>query len=109
MQAELAATKVELAKQTGLHKDACAALEDTREEVRLLESENQILRAAMVPLANLQGDVRELTAKVASLKEETAAAKVERDNLEDKLTLSRLAHKVCSIPHDLCQHLYMAI
>ena len=92
-------------KLTSLHDDASAALEGMREEVHLLQHENKTLGAAMTPLADLQGDMRDLTAKVASLKEETAA-KVARDNLEDTLTLSRLAHKVCSIPYDPFEHCY---
>ena len=96
MQDELTATKVELAKQTGLHRDATAALEGMREEVRLLDSENQALRNAMAPLSSLQGDVRELSAQVATMKQDKAAGKLVRKELEDTLTLARLSIKVCS-------------
>ena len=85
---------MELVEQASLREEATAALDGLREEVHLLQSEKRTLRAAMAPLASLQGDVRELSAKVASLKEERAVAKAAQDTLEDTLTLARLSVKV---------------
>ena len=64
--------------------------------MRLLERENKTLRAAMGPLVSLRSDVRQLSAKVAILKEERAAVDSACGKLEEDLTLSRLSVQVCS-------------